>query len=120
MVSKRAPAKGGSKEHHRRISEGLKEYHEGKSKKKKGWLAKRLANHFHPNNVAHRKIGKDPEVKRARKEARKAEGELYNAVHSKTKLSPEKIAAIKEACARANKRRDEATSKAVKKYGAYQ
>lgn len=114
MVSTRKPAKGGSTEHRRRISEGLKEHYR-KKPKKRGWLARRIASHFHPDNIKHRKVINDKAYKSARKQARKIEGDLYEAVQVK-KLSPEKIAAIKSALAKARSQEDDAINNARKKH----
>lgn len=118
-LTNRKPAKGGSDEHHRRISESLKEHHRRNRKpKKRGWLARRVSNHFSASNVTHRKVHKDPEVKKAKREARKAEGELHDA-HRITKLSPERVAEINDKFAKAKAREEELISKAIKKHSRF-
>jgi hypothetical protein len=115
MPANRKPAKGGSKEHHRRISESLRQYHAGNrvsKRKKMNPLARWLRNRRDPANVRHRLIQRDAEYKRARREARKAEGDLAVSY----KFSEEKRKQIFEAFTRAKQAEDQAMSKAVRKY----
>ncbi len=71
------PAKAGSPLHRKRISEGLIEYHKhGKKKSKLGAVRNWLAKRKHPANLRFRKLQSDSDLKKARKELRKAEGDM--------------------------------------------
>lgn len=109
------PAKAGSPLHKKRISEGLKEYHRGKGKKSKksNLLMRWWKSRNHPDNVRHRKMLNDPELKKARKELRKAEGDMSAGGSG---LTQEQRLAIRERIRKAKEREDKAYSQAHNKH----
>lgn len=110
----RRPAKKGSREHNKRISDGLIEYHKRNGKpKKKGVFAAAIARHFHPDNVRHRKIMGDKEVKRTGKEARQAEGKV---AEGRTKLTSEQKDAVRKALHNAIAKHEKAIREASKRH----